>query len=187
MQNKEEKVWHEAASTPLRCPVHELPRWNSPSRTDCSFSVGEIHHNELFWYHKELTTHAELWLSMSGQEDGCFDLLRACVTCSTKHEHFLEVCCCFLPRSRSHLSGNAPTIFCLLYTNKATRSHRHLMPVSHFLPACRCVSSLQPIHLFCLWPFSRFPWYLCSLKSSASLCSATRSIVNTSKTVQTVG
>lgn len=54
----------------------------------------------------------------------------------------------------------AENIFYLLYTNKAMGLQRHFMPVSHFLLRCRCVSSLQPIHLFCLWPFSRFPWYL---------------------------
>lgn len=72
------------------------------------------------------------------------------------------------------------------FQTKPRGSQRHFMPVLHFRLPCCCVFSLQPIYLFCLWPFSRFPWCLCSLKSSA-VCSATCSIVNTSKTVQTVG
>lgn len=87
----------------------------------------------------------------------------------------------FIPMLSSHLrGGNAHTIVYLLYNNKAMGSQRHFIPVSPFLLPCRCMSSLQPISLFCLWPFSRFPWCLCSLKSS-TVSSATCSIANTSK------
>lgn len=135
---------------------------------------------------KAVTQHAQSGRCM-------FWHLHACVACSSafssfKHKQFLEVCCRFflIPMSSSHLRGNARTSIYLLYSNKAMESQTHFMPVSHFLLPCHCVSSLQPIHLFCLWPFGRFPWYLCSLKSSA-VCSVTYSIVNTSKTVQTAG
>lgn len=193
MQSKKEKVlqWPNAGRVPVRCPVHYLPRWQSLPATDCCFADAPITHNEPFWYGKRLMTYWKLWLSMSSREDVLtFPCLRVLQLHLQQHQAWTTAGSLLLFLLHSHVElppeGKCSHHLLPPFQTKPRGSQRHFKPVLHFrLPCCR-VSSLQPIYLFCLWPFSRFPWCLCSLKSSA-VRSATCSIVNTSKTVQTVG
>lgn len=171
----------QAGCAALSCPGHELSHWHSPSgdwllrRSRWNPPKWTVLNAQRGWWHIQScdSAHAE-WRCV-------FWHFLARVGGSIEPKHFPDVCCScfFVPVMGSHLRGNLCAIFALLATKQS-----HPMPVSHVLLASYCVSSLQPGALFCLWPFTTFPWYLCSLKSSA-LCSATSRIVNTSKTLQT--